>query len=288
MSESVVADFLARFHTPDVPGGEPTTGRVLLSQQRLVLAAEFGKTTIPLSAVFDVSVGEVPPELSEFFSDTVTVAYSRDDARRVAVVEGDDVDRFTTVLFKVLVQDTTVTCRHPVRRGGRVTDADPAPATVRLEPGAVEFAGPAGFRVDLETVTEFRKENRELAGQQRPVLRFRHMPNGESLTSLVGVDSGRDLNVLGRYIRLEYEEVMAEVRDLDPTAEEMEALVSLYSAGDAVHLGELVNVEASQLTMILNSLSQAGLVVDADDATKLTPKGRVVVSQRLEQVNAQA
>lgn len=287
MSESVVADFFARFHTPDVPGGEPVKGRVLLSQERLVLAADFGKTTIPLSAVFDVSVGEVPQEMTEFFSDTVTIAFRRGGERQVAVVEGegDDVDRFSTVLFKVLVQDTQVTVRHPARRGGRVVDADPAPAKVRLEEGAVEFVGPDSFRVDLETVMEFRKEKRDLAGETRPVLRFRHMPDGESLTSLVGVDNGRELNILGRYIRLEYEEVMAEVRDLDPTSEEMEALVSLYSAGEDAHLKDLVNVEASQMTMILNSLSDAGLVVDAGDATKLTPKGRVVVTQRLEQVN---
>lgn len=286
MSQSVVADFFASFYTPDVPGGKPVSGRVLLSRDQLVLAGEFGKTTVPVASVFDVSVGEVPQELQEFFSDTVTVAYRRNGQRRVAVVEGDDVETFTTVLFKVLVNGTTATCVHPARRGGRVTGATPAPAKVELEPGAVRFEGPTSFRVRLETVTEFHKEKRDVGGETRPVLRFRHMPDGESLTTLVAVESGRELNVLGRYIRLEYEEVIAEVRELDPTSEEMEALVSLYSAGENARLADLLDVEASRLTMILNSLADAGLVVDAGDATKLTPKGQVVVTQRLGQVNA--
>jgi len=288
MSESVVADFIGRFHTPELGGGEPVSGRVLLSKKRLVLAAESGKTTVPLSAVFDVSVGEVPPDLSEFFNDTVTVAYRDGDRRGVAVIEGDgdQMEQFVTVLFKALLHDTTAICRHPARVGGRVTDSEPAPASVRLRPGAVEFVGAAEFTVDLETVVEFEQERRELAGRSRPALRFRHMPDGQSLTSLVAVEDEREMNVLGRYIRLEYQEIMGEVQEMDPTSEEIEALVSLYSAGEDAHLKDLVNVEASQMTMILNSLSDAGLIVDAGDATKLTPKGRVIVTQRLEQVNA--
>lgn len=38
MEESVVADFVGRVHTSGLGSGEPVTGRVLLSQRRLVLA----------------------------------------------------------------------------------------------------------------------------------------------------------------------------------------------------------------------------------------------------------
>lgn len=288
MSESVVADFIGRFHGPETAGREPVSGRVILSKKRLVLAGKSGKTTIPLSGVFDISVGEVPPDLREFFSDTVTVAYRHQGSRGVAVIEGDsdEMDRFVTVLFKALLHGTTAICRHPARLGGRVVDSEPAPAQVRLKSGSVEFTGATDFTVDLERVIDFEQSRGELAGKTRPVLRFVHMPDGQSMTSVVAVEDEREMNVLGRYIRMEYQDVMEEVREIDPNSDEIEALVSLYSAGENAHLKDIVNVEASQLTMILNSLADAGLIVDTGEATKLTPKGRVVVTQRLEQVNA--
>lgn len=289
MSESVVADFVGRFHTADVDGDEPVRGRILLSQRRLVLVADGAKTTVPLSTVFDVSVGVVPKELQEFFSDTVTVAYREGDGRRVAVVEGgeENVGRFTTVLFKALLHRTTATVRHPAKVGGRVTDAPARSARLRLSEGCIGFVGPEdAFEVDLATVTHVERGERELDGRVRPVLSFRHMPEGRAVTSLVAVGSPRKLNVLGRYIRLEYGAVMESVRDVECTAEEMEALVALYSAGGGVRLGQLINADAAQITMILNSLREQGLVVDGEDATRLTPKGQVVVSERLERVNA--
>jgi len=126
MSETVVADFIGRFHTADVESAEPVTGRILLSHKRLVLATDDFKTTIPLSKVIDVNLGTVPPALAEFFSDTVTIAYADGDSKRTAIIEGkgENVERFKTVFFKVLLSGQTVVVKHTAKRGGRVTDAE--------------------------------------------------------------------------------------------------------------------------------------------------------------------
>lgn len=289
MSESVVADFVGRFHTPEVDAAEPVRGRVLLSQRRLVLAGGEGKTTIPLSAVFDVVTGTVPPKLQEFFSDTVTVAYRDGGGKRLAVVEAESeaMSRFRSVLFKALLRDVTVLVRHPARVGGRVTDATPRKARIKLAPGSLRFVGcPEPFEVDLSAVTHVERDRRTMGGRTRPVISFRHMPDGRALTSEVAVEDAAKLNVLGRYIRQEYASVMEALNDIEPSDEELEALITLYSAGDGVHLGDLINVDAAQLTMVLNSLAEDGLVVDGADATRLTPRGQALVSRRLEQVNA--
>lgn len=123
MSESVIADFVATFNSERSTRAEPVKGRVLLSQKRLVLAADNSKTTIPLSAIFDVAVGHVPPDLGDFFDSTVTVAFEKGDDRFVAVVEADDetIEKFSTVLFKALLNGTDTTVQHPAEIGGRVT-----------------------------------------------------------------------------------------------------------------------------------------------------------------------
>lgn len=291
MPESVVADFVGRFHTPALDSDEPVRGRVLLSQKRLVLAGSDGKTTVPLSTVFDVVVGTVPPKLQQFFSDTVTVAYRDGRGKQLAVIEADSetMERFRSVLFKALLRDTTVTVRHPARIGGRVTDAPAQQARVKLAPGSLRFVGCAEpVEVDLSAVTHVERDQRTMSEGEgtKQVISFRHMPGGRAVTSDVAVEDTAKQNILGRYIRLEYASVMEALNDIEPTDEELEALVSLYSAGEGVHLGDLLNVDAAQLTMVLNSLTDDGLVVDGDGVTKLTPRGQALVSRRLEQVNA--
>jgi helix-turn-helix protein len=75
MSESVIADFVGQFNASVLERTEPETGRVLLSEKRLVLVTDQGKVTIPLTDIFDVAVGHVPPDLGDFFKSTVTIAF---------------------------------------------------------------------------------------------------------------------------------------------------------------------------------------------------------------------
>lgn len=288
MEETVVADFVGRIHTPDVPGNEPVAGRVLLSQRRLVLATDESKTTVPLSSVFDVAVGTVPSDLQSFFKDTVTVAYTEGSVRRTAVIEGkpEPMERFRTVLFKALLHDVIVTVRHPAKVGGRVTDAGDQRAAVKLNGREIEFVGcPEPFAIDLSTVVDYERAQRTLDGKTQPTLSVRHVPDGTPVTSLVTVSSKQTLNVIGRYIKLEYGEAMEAVYDLDPTEEELQILVTLYTADREVSVADIVTGDATRTSMVLEDLRNQGLIADGERAPTLTPKGQMVVSTYLESVN---
>ncbi|MFB6083650.1 MAG: CheF family chemotaxis protein [Halorientalis sp.] len=288
MSESVIADFVAKFNASASERGEPVTGRILLSQKRLVLAADAGKTTIPLSSIFDVAVGHVPQDLGQFFDSTVTIAFRKDDRRHVAAVEaGDDkIEKFSTVLFKALLNGTTMTVKHPARLGGRVTDAAFHPAKLYLKPRQVRFKGPdSSFTVDLSTVTRFERNTREIDGRKREVLSVRHMQDGQAITSLAAVDSGRKMSILGRYLRLEYSDIVADLEDIELSDEETELLVAVYSTGPGVSLAGVIDAEPSHVEMLLGDLRKKGLIADGQEETELTAKGRIVVSDKLEDVN---
>jgi helix-turn-helix protein len=289
MEESIVADFVGRVHATDLTSDEPVTGRVLLSQRRLVLATDDGKTTVPLSGVFDVVVGTVPDDLRSFFSDSVTVAYERRGERRTALVEGgpEDMERFTSLLFKALLRDVTVTVRHPAKVGGRVTDASDHTASVRLSPGAIRFVDcPDPFEVDLSAVIDYERTERTLAGTRRPALVFRHVLDSRTVASIATVPSERTLNVLGRYLKLEYDEVMEELDSFDPTEEQIEILVSIYSAGGEANIADVVTGDVTQTSMILDTLRDADLVVDGESGAALTRKGQMIVTSYMESANA--
>jgi len=289
MEESVVADFVGRVHAASFGTDEPVTGRVLLSQRRLVLATDDGKETVPLSRVFDVVVGSVPGDLRSFFNDSVTVAYERDGSRRAALVEGEpeDMDKFVRLLFKSLLRNVTVTVRHPAKVGGRVTDASDHRASVSVSPGEIRFENcPEPFTVDLSAVIDYERTDRTLGGKKRPALVFRHVTDGRTVTSIATVPNERALNILGRYIKIEYDEAMEELDSFDPTEEQLEILVSIYSAGGEASIADVVTGDVTQTSMILDTLREAGLVADGESGAALTRKGQMIVSSYLESVNA--
>ena len=292
MSESVIADFVGSFNSEVTTRDDPIQGRVVLSQRRLVLAAsEADKLTIPLSAIFDISVGHVPRHLGDFFKSTVTVAFERGDNRFVAAIEADDgkIDKFATVLFKAILNGTQVSITERDRVGGRVTDEAFRRAKLVLRPGAVAFRrGDHSFEVDLGTVVEFERTAKQIDGTNRPVIRFRHMMDGTAVTTVVAMSSPRKMSIFGRYIRLEYADLMQELSDVELGRDETEVLVAIYSAGgmDGIPLASILDKEAAAVSMLLSDLSDDGLVLETEDGPELTPKGEVVASRHLEDVNA--
>lgn len=284
MSEKVIADFVARFSLGASDDPEPVRGRIVLSPKRLVLATTDEKTTVPLSAIFDITVGHVPGEMESFFQDTVSVAYETDGTKQVAVVEAgsDEVNRFKTILFKAMLNGTRAKIKHPARIGGRVTDQSFQTAKLRIKPGVVRFDGSGGSTtVNLANVTYFQREERDSGS----VVAIRHSHQGQTVTSEFGIETTRKLNLLGRYLRLEYSELAKSVEDVSASEEELEALVAIYSGGGSANLAGMLGVDSSRATMLLNDLHDKGLVDEGEKGLSLTAQGQLLVSDRIETVN---
>ena len=287
MSESAIADFVTSFIPNTATHAEPVRGRVVMSKRRIVLATEDDKTTIPLKGVFDVQHETAPGDLAEFFDDTVTVGYERDGDRHVAVIEGggDTVERFVVLVFKGLLNGSNVYVKHPARRGGRITDQSFESGGLAVSDGTVAIKGGVGARIDISTVTHFERVEREIGGTSRQLLSVRHMGDTGPITTELALDSGRRMNLLGRFIRLRYTHLKQDLEAIDLTDEEIEALVAIYSSGPDANLATVLGVDASQLTFHLNNLIDKGLVEDDEDGTKLTAMGQAAVSEHIEDVN---
>ena len=289
MPEAAIADFVARFLPDDRRGTEPIAGRVILSQKRLVFASSDGRTTVRLSDVFDVVLGQVRPELADYFDDTVAIAYRSLGEPRTAVLEADaeKVSRFRTVLFKALLGGATVRIKHPAKIGGRYTDVGACEAKVRLRARAVGFYDvEAPLRIDLSAITDFEKTDRTINGRTRPAMNVQYMQDGQAITTEIVMSSSRRMNLLGRYLRFEYSDLLEEVNELDISEAETELLVAIYSGAGGGHLAGVVDKDPSTVTMLLNTLEEKELVGSTDGDTHLTSLGRLAVSERVENVNA--
>ncbi len=289
MSDRVVADFVARFaRNPKRGVNPPDSGRIVMNDEQLVAASDDQRVTVPLSDVVDVTVGNVPADHRELFDDTVTIGYAAGDGVDTLVVEedSDTIEKFSDVLFKLLLNGAAAVVEHPAKVGGRVTGAPPQPAKLSVDGREVRFRTPDdGFTVDATTVVDFERAEHDFDGDSRPTLAVRHAAD-ELVTSLVAPESSRQLNLLGRYLRIEYDELLSEARDVDLSEAETQVLVGAYTAGGAVDFGSLLDGDAARVTNVLNSLRERDLIEDGDDGVSLTARGRIVVSEYVEQVNA--
>lgn len=287
---SVLADFTARFDAETDQFTTPTKGRIILGSDRLVFAAsESEKLTIPLSSVIDIVIGSVPQVFDPLPGTPITIAVKRDGTHQTLLVAADEttINKFTTVLFKTILNGTDVTIKHPAKLGGRVLDTDFRGGILGIETGAVRIETDEGpIIIGLDAVIDFDRKTRAVGGRDQPVVVVDHMHTGEAMTTVVAMESSRLLAILGRFLRREYEKQIEALRDLSLSGGETEVLTTIYSTGDEnISLAGVLGIEPDQVKRLLHALHRKDLIESGDNGPVLTSKGQVVVNQYLERVN---
>lgn len=292
--ESIVVDFIANFVAGGSTAFDPVKGRVLMSERRLVLATSDTKTTVPIASIFDIAVGQVPPEVEEFFDYTVMIGYVENDHRKTTVIGGDreTIEKFTLLLFRAVLNGSVALITHPAKIGGRVMDTPERRSGLHLDYESVWFrggdvadTGDGPVSIDLASVVFFEVIERSDADGSHLVLSVQHVDDGQTVTSEITMASRRKMNILGRYLRLIYHWIKSDVRDIDVEEHELEVLVGLYSTSEGIDLASLLDVDEAELDVRLESLHDDGLITDADRPVDLTPQGRFIVNEEFEDVN---
>ncbi|MFB6217561.1 MAG: CheF family chemotaxis protein [Halobacteriaceae archaeon] len=288
----VVADFHPELYAETPPCEEPTKGRIVMSPGEVVAVFPEETLRIDQSNIFDVVIRE--PQLDiEFIDTVVTIAYRRLNETQTLFIgtDPDTIEQFRQVLFKSLLTGTSVYAHHPARVGGRVTGTDAHEATLGIKTGELLLRSSTTTEsLALADVTDFGRQQRALGTDSSAMsaVKIREFVDGESQTSFVGSRDERILNLLGRYLRIEYATLREEIQDLDLTSDDVELLVTLYSVDSAADLSRTLGLESSVLKTKLKKLHDAELLVKSDNGAgyDLTDKGRIIVNQRLESVNA--
>ena len=287
MSESVIADFPARALYDDTYRTDADPCRVLLSEDKLVVVSDDRRIQIALSEVFDIIVSRIPKDLAEFFDQTVLIGYTQRNARRTLLVKGehDKIDRFALYLYKATLQGDVTQVKHPARKGGRLTDNEFEPVRVFPKPRSVEFVGDdRSFEIDLSIVTDISQVSRSIQGSDRSVLSVRHMTHDQAVTTEIYFSSIRKLNILARYLRLRYFQLLEQLESIDVTDEETEVLITLYSGGTPDLLPGMLGENEGYVDELLERLEEKGLITDQSTG-ELSTWGQLVVSDRIEDVN---
>lgn len=291
MTEDIVADFTGRFfHNAGNNGSEtPVSGRIILTKRRLVLATTDDKTTVPLSKVVDVNVGSVPAHVKRFFDDTVTIGYQGPTGIESVVIEadGETLEKFVAILFRCLLNGRTVAVKHPARVGGRVKDTPVRRGKLRIKRRSIEIETNGDpISIDIESVMNIDRTHILGEDAERVTLVVKSIDeSGLTNTSLIAPAKSRYVNLLARFLRLEFDELREEVEEIELSDPEKRVLVSVHATGGDIDFTNLLDGDPAYVTNVLNSVKNKDLILENGDGISLTPKGRIVVSQRLEDVN---
>lgn len=287
MADSVVADFVTDVIPATGRYEEPVRGRVLMNRSEVVFVTPDDRVSFPIQNVFDLAYGSAPESLRAFFEDTVSIAYETAGEKHVALVEGadDTVQRFADLLFKGVLNETTVAINDRAKVGGRITDGSFTRATLFVDPPQVTFKRADPFSIEVSTVSGFERRTREVAGSERSVLSVRHADGGQIVTSEIAIQPQRKMNVLGRFLRIEYSKLRESLEDVSLSESEIEALVSLYSGASEGSLAGMLGVDTTQVSALLNRLAENDLLEDTPEGWCLTATGKLAVGEHLEEVN---
>ena len=283
MSSKLVADFRATIHAPTLE--EPQQGRVMMRPDKLVCATADCRETVPLGKVFDIGVGVVPPDLQEFFSDSVSLGFADGTVRKTIVLEATatSMERFRTVLFHHLLTGERVEVRYPAKRGGRIIDSTYESGKLEVTRQSLSISRPTGtLRITLDDVTTFSTGRTTVDGTDQQFISVGFLDGTMTVTTRILTNSDRVHTLLGRYLKLDYRRIHSEIVRIDLSPSAIRALLAI-DAGMMDLEGMLP--ESADATETISRLREENLLKPADGELLLTRRGRIATQVHGESVN---
>lgn len=283
--EKIVADFMAK-SAISLEKGERRKiedfekSRIILSTKRLLVATPSDKLVVPLNKIFDVRKIDVPDDLKDMLEDSMKIAFVRDGSPNVVVIKssGDKLAKFFYLLMKLLLGGNAVIYKHPAIKGGVVLNTRWKNGKLGIARGAILLDKSA---IKLSTVRDIKKEMRTINSKKVEILNVRLMENGEAIVSYIHIPEKRVLNLLGRYVGLEFADILRKVEKAKLSKMEKQVLQAIYSGVSIEDLPAIFGLEAADVQRVVLGLEQKEMIKNG----KLTIYGEVAVSRYLEDVN---
>lgn len=265
---------------------DPVDARIRLDEAAVSIETDEEAVDISLASIFDVRLGPPPFAIEDVFgSTTATIAFEGDEDSDVVFVSGAEssVERFGQVLYRTILSDSEVAVKHPSSVGGRVTDVRYDIGTLRAGSRSVRFEGiDVPFALDVESVIDFSERRTTLLGEERTVLDLEYVRNGTVFGLDLAINPARKRHVLGRYLRLEYTDVLQSLQRVQLPDPARHLLVRLYARQGRSSLKSVQTGSPNATVELLRGLHRQDLVTPGEDGVQLTPKGWILVREQFD------
>jgi helix-turn-helix protein len=256
-----------------------TSGRILLSNKRLVLAGNGGKRTIPLSQLREVSgrydVNQMVARVSEY----VSVRYG-DDVILVSTQSAEDEEPFEDDCYRALLDQRVVLAKHPAVKGGVVQETEWEKGRVKIGEGALNLAISTGafVEISLDDIGAISMAERTISEEKRAVIEVEHTEDETSVQTYLSGDDQRTA-LLASFLKQD-EEGPA---NLDLSGVEREILMALYSGVSPFDIPDFLGKEVEAVEEAFERLIDLDVLeeVRIRRDVSLTARGRNVASEAI-------
>lgn len=255
-----------------------TSGRILLSNKRLILAGNDGKRTIPLTDVDGVSgrydVNQTVARVSDYVS-------LRFDENVILLSTGNETEQLEADLFGAMLNQRMVRVKHPAVKGGVVQDTDWEKARLKVQTGELGIAVASGtfVQVELDDVGSVEAGRRTVDGNTQTVLEVEHT---EAETSVQTYISGK-----ARYCSLLKSLLQKGAEQSETAAElsqtEKRVLMALYSGVSSFEIPDFLGMDIDRVEEIFDRLIELDILEEVRKRREVTLKtrGRNIASKSI-------
>ena len=255
------------------------SGRILLSNRRLILVGNDGKRTIQLSEVTGLSGREDATQSIAALSNYLSVKVGDD----VIVVAPSDEEDFKTDFFEAMLGETVVKVKHPAVEGGVVQDSAWETARINVEPESLVLTMKSGslVEVELDEISGIDTEERTVADDKRTVIEVSHAEGTTNVeTHLTG--SSQTCIFVQAFLR---EGERRSETDVDLDSAEEEVLMALYSGISPFSIPEFIDHEVDAVEETFEKFIELDIVDEVRQRREITlnSRGRAIASDAIDE-----
>ncbi|MGZ0746951.1 MULTISPECIES: CheF family chemotaxis protein [unclassified Haloparvum] len=283
-AEVKVADTTGRFAIA-VRDGRPvndvswTPGRILLSNRRLVLAANDGKRTIPLSELEGLGGRHDTNQSIAQVSGYVSL----DLGDQVLLITASDHDGFERSVYEALLNQRMLRAKHPAIAGGVVQEeVGWEQARIKVDENGLNAAleGGAFVQFDLDEISGMETTERTVDGEMQPVLQVSHTNDEGTTIETHLAGPPRRCGFVESWLRKGVERNQANV---DLSDRDREVLMALYSGVSPFEIPSFLDMDVDAVEETFERLIELDVVeeVRVRREVSLNSRGRNIASEAM-------
>jgi hypothetical protein len=217
------------------------SGRILLSNKRLILAGSGGKQTIPLSSIEGIEgrhdVNQHVASVANYLSLRI--------GNGVILVAPKGFEEFELDFYSAVLNEGTFLARHPAVEGGVVQNTEWERSRLKVEEEAVSMATVSGTFVEirLDDIGDITTGRRTIIDNNRLVVEVEHSDDETSVQTYIS-GSDRQMSFLESLLRKgeEQSEVSLELSETDK-----QVLTALYSGVSPFDIPSFLGVDVDEV-----------------------------------------
>mgnify|MGYP002760408527 CR=1 FL=1 len=182
--------------------------------------------------------------------------------------------------------ETPVGIVHPAKRGGRVLSTPPAAGRLTISRRTIRVTKVArlvgSLQIRFPDIIGVDTSQRTINGTTVDTLAVQHLdPPATVLTTEFSVWDDREHELFTQFLRRYYRKQQRELAAIDLSADQLELLVTLYSAVGDLDIESILQRSTGEITELFGPLRDAELISGGGIGSMLTGRGYMLVRERI-------